>query len=244
MGRKPRFVALFVFGAGLALAARLGTRGASRTDADAWDPGADTVTAYPNLLVGSKPTSSIALAPGVAALTDQLAALHRFESEQVGKPPRPSRVYPVYSALVAKATRANVVSLLQHESPCVRLYMAVHVLRFFPEDSPAVYPLLSDRSRLEELEGDTIALTDVADGTMEALDRTLSPTSPHIDLLIRIANDQLLPKDVRAAALTSLSRVRRAEAQALALSLVDDPNSILAESAARVVAQSRDSAAE
>lgn len=84
----------------------------------------------------------------VAGLVDALAAENAYESSAIGYGGEPSKVYARFEALVSKASDTQLLSLLRHESPTVRVYAAIHVVDALPSHMADLEPLLHDEAHL------------------------------------------------------------------------------------------------
>ncbi len=167
-------------------------------------------------------TAELVADPEVRPLVDRLAAAARIESEAVGAAGAPSPTFKDYETLVGRATREQLLALLFHTSPVVRGYVAMHVVDHFAPDAAAVYPLLRDATPVERVEGCTIFGTAVSDVVVEALGNLAVRAPPAADLLLRAANDRALGAAVRGRALTFAAPLRKAEARAAALAMLDE----------------------
>lgn len=165
----------------------------------------------------------LAFPPAVALLVDTVAAHRRIESSAVGIAASPSDVYADFKSLAAATTPDQAAALLAHESPTVRGYMAGHVLDTQPHEAARIYPLLTDETTINTLQGciggmDTVA-TDVAD----TLGHRLRVGGPALTaLVLRGAKDTSLRAGVRARLLGHAARARVPEAKGLALALLGD----------------------
>lgn len=86
-------------------------------------------------------------------LITTLAAKPVIESAYIEFDGHPSDVYAIFDRIQQRATHEQLLSLLFHESPVVRGYVALHILRAFPDEADAVAPLLADKTQVEVLEG-------------------------------------------------------------------------------------------
>lgn len=179
------------------------------------------------------PTSQLIADPGLAALVEQLAPASRIESAHIGYAGSPSEVHALFTRISKAATAPQLVALLRHDSAVVRGYAAEHVVANFPTELAAVYPLLADSAKVEEMSGCTISSTTVSEVVLAALQAQLERPAVQA-LLVRAAHDPQLG-ELRAEALQVVAKRRPAEASALARGLLRESEPQLLAAAIRTL---------
>lgn len=122
-----------------------------------------------------KPTSALIQRAEVAALVDALAKEKTLESSHIGAGGSPSQVYAKFVAIEKAATEAEMIALLQHESPLVRGYVAQHVARDAPARMDALVPLADDATGVETRNGCMGGFESVAEIVLQALCYSRAP---------------------------------------------------------------------
>ena len=100
-----------------------------------------------------KKTTDLVQDPKTVALVDEVAALGSVESSHIGVAGSPSAKFARYEVLRKALSEDQLLSLLLHESPIVRGYVAQDVIHRLPTKALAAYPLLSDTTEIGHLEG-------------------------------------------------------------------------------------------
>ncbi len=164
------------------------------------------------------PTGQLIADPALAALLGQLAPAPCIESARIGEAGSPSAVHALFSRISSAATAQQMVALLRHGSAVVRGYAAEHVVATLPAELAAVYPLLADSAKVQEMSGCTISNTTVSKVVLAALRAQLERPAVQT-LLLRAAADPDLG-ELRAEVLQAVAKRRPAEAAALAQGLL------------------------
>jgi hypothetical protein len=120
----------------------------------------------------------------VAALVDALAAEDTISSAAVGAAGHPSPVYKEFQAIVAKATTAELVALLAHESPVVRGYVGEHIARNVGDHVKDVVALTDDETSVKTIEGCSVSVQSVGEVVRAAL--CFSPLPEHRAALLAV----------------------------------------------------------
>lgn len=100
-----------------------------------------------------KSTAALVQRPEVAALVDDLAREETLESSHIGAAGAPSSAYAKFIALQAKATEAELASLLNHQNAVVRGYAAQYVADHLPSHMGALVSLAADTTVVPTLSG-------------------------------------------------------------------------------------------
>lgn len=182
--------------------------------------------------------SSDPWAPELAALVDKLASSKRIESAHIGERGTLSKVYTVYTSIAKAVTLQQAADLLHHESPVVRGYFAMHVIESRPDVLDAVYPLLADDTRVEDMSGCCIERTTVRQVALMALRGQLGRPAVQ-SMLLRAAADPQVGA-LRAEALQYVAQQRPAEATLLAQRLLHGSDTTLVAGAIRALGMTAD----
>jgi hypothetical protein len=150
--------------------------------------------------LGWQETSALIKDKAVAALVDKLAQQKRVDDPKIYYAGSPSPIYKVYQRLAARATAAQMLRLLRHKSPIVRLYAGEHVVKRLPRRAATVYALLSDRTTVQTQRGCLRITTSVGESVLRALIGYGNKRPAAQAVIKRAAADAKLPKAVRRAA--------------------------------------------
>lgn len=187
-------------------------------------------------------TQNLIADPELSALIDTLASAKRIESEHIGEGGTPSQVYTVYTRLAKALTPQQAVALLRHPSPVVRGYFAMHVIEQLSESLPdaldAVYPLLADDTKVEDMSGCMIARVTVGYVTMMTLRGQKERPAVQAMLLRAVADPQI--GALRAEALQAVALQRPSEATTLAQGLLRHADPQLVAGAIRTLGMTAD----
>lgn len=127
----------------------------------------------------------------VQKLVDELAAVEKFASEHVSYDGHPSTEYATFARLRQRATDAEMLALLAHESPVVRSYAAQHAIER-DLDAPLLVPLLVDQALVPAQWGCIGSTMPVSWVTVNELcnARDKSRAAAHLDTLAKGADDR------------------------------------------------------
>jgi len=134
------------------------------------DPSSTAVSKGPPF--AGKPTSALVQRAEVATLVDDLAKEKQIESSHIGAGGSPSQVYAKFVAITKAATEAEMVALLQHESPIVRGYVAEHVAEKLPARLDSVVPLAEDWTGVPTLNGCMKGMDSIGEIVVQSLCRS------------------------------------------------------------------------
>jgi HEAT repeat protein len=174
----------------------------------------------PDAVAASSPTAALISDPALQVEVDALAAFGRVESAAVGVAGAPSEVWQAHEKLAVKLSREQLTALLAHPSPVVRCYMGRALVARFPDAATALAPLLADQALVERRDGCLSDRSTVAAYTAEVLCRSVVD-NPAVQELLLATVDEPRAGDVRATLFACVAAVRKEDATAKALALLD-----------------------
>ncbi|MBI4957628.1 MAG: HEAT repeat domain-containing protein [Myxococcales bacterium] len=221
---KARWCALVV----LAVGAGCGNaheRGTATTDApptrsadeppDEPEPPRPPLVTVPLPPLRLAPTGKLVARSDLAAKVDALAAASGIESSHIGAAGAPSKVWPLWDAVLGAAKPEELVALLGHESPVVRGYVARHAVTALPDAAQELLPLFGDGAQVATVEGCSVGTTTLASLVLEAICYANGPSAGVSALLLRAAEMPGTP-ELAQRALGCAARHRVAGVAALA----------------------------
>lgn len=134
-----------------------------------------------------------------------------------------SRVYESFQNYAKHAPDAELLRLLHHPNPVVRIYVSRHVAKTLFHQAAALYPLLSDDKGASEFHYDMGMPIVVRDAVTLALCEQSDKAQVQSVLLRATEDVSLLPK-VRGSALVCVAKRRPQEGERLTSRFLQDPD--------------------
>lgn len=137
-------------------------------------------------------------------LSDMLARAPKVESRLVGEGGSTSALWQNFDRLRRELSDAEVVELLGHQSPVVRVYMVWEIVERRPNQLLKTYPLLTDAAIVSVMSGDELIVQSVGKHVLLAWREY--PSSLSQELGARAAKDSDLTEEMRGYAQRLFSR--------------------------------------